>query len=77
MRLSTLSLIAAFAGFDLCACSTHAFLIQGDEKSAQVGYAGDVASATPIAVKHCAGYGRGAELVSDEMDKAYFACIAR
>ena len=75
MRFSTMVLACAVvAGASLVGCSPRAFLLQGDAKSAEVGYAGDVTTATPVAAKHCAGYGRVPELVSQDMDTAYFDC---
>jgi hypothetical protein len=78
MRLSTRVLVCAVvAGASVVGCSPRAFLLQGDDKSAEVGYANDVATAMPVAAKHCAGYGRVPELVSQDMDTAYFDCVSK
>ena len=78
MRISVLALVCgALAGASLAACAPRAILLEGDDKSVEIGYANDVSAAMPIAVQHCAGYARVPRLVSQTMDIAYFDCVAR
>jgi len=62
---------AIFAG----ACSGHAYLSEGDQKSATVGYSGNLDDATAVARRHCAGYERVARLSAKTVDTAYFDCV--
>lgn len=66
--------IAALA-LALAACNTRPFMRQGDADSVEVGYAGDVEMAFPVARKHCARFERVPQLVEFRIDTAYFNCI--
>ena len=66
--------IAALA-LALASCNTRAFFRQGDADSVEVGYAGDVETAFPVARKHCARFERVPQLVESRIDTAYFNCI--
>jgi hypothetical protein len=60
----------------LAACSgPHPFLRQGDANSAEIVYSGDVASALPIARRHCAQYERVPRLADAGLDIAVFDCV--
>ncbi|HKS88767.1 MAG TPA: hypothetical protein VJR70_04945 [Stellaceae bacterium] len=60
----------------LSACAgPHPFVREGDEKSVQVAYSGDVASAWPLARRHCAAYERVPRLTDTSLDTAYFDCV--
>ena len=62
----------------LSACAgPHPFVLGGDEKSVQVIYSGDVASAWPVARHHCAAYERVPRLTDAGLDTAYFDCVPR
>jgi hypothetical protein len=50
------------------------FLIDGDAKSAEVGYASDPATAWPIASAHCARYERLPRLLQAQENIAYYQC---
>jgi hypothetical protein len=69
--------VAALAG----ACGTvrpflpaQPFLIQGDERSAEVGYGGDPATTTALARAHCGMFERTARLVQAQNNVAYYDC---
>jgi hypothetical protein len=69
-RPAVLLLACLVAG---CAGPTP-FLIEGDAKSAEVGYAGDPATAWPIARAHCARYERVPRLLQAQANTAYYQC---
>jgi hypothetical protein len=60
----------------LAACTgSQPFLRAGNPSSAEVAYAGDVASALPIARRHCAQFEKMPRLVETAGDTAYFDCV--
>ena len=66
------------AAVTLAACTgSSPFLRQGDANSVEVGYAGDVASALPIARRHCAQFERVPLFVDATSDIAVFDCVRR
>lgn len=65
----------ALAGGLLAACAHPAMLLKGTATEAKVGYAGDFASATAVATRHCARYERVPRFLMADMDTAYFACV--
>ena len=75
--------IAAFAmalaaAACLSACTgAHPFARSGDANSVEVVYAGDPASALPVARQHCARYERVPRLVNAGADVALFDCVGR
>jgi len=71
VRLLGLTVVGAVLG----GCPTpHPLLQQGDERSAEIGYSGDVAGTLPIASRHCASHERVARLVDTTPWVAYYAC---
>jgi hypothetical protein len=52
-----------------------AFLLQGDANSAQVGYYGEIDSATPVARQHCARYERAPRFLEADQNVAFFDCV--
>jgi hypothetical protein len=69
-------LLLVLVGGLLAACSgAPAILVQGDAKSAEVAYRGDLPSATAIARRHCARYERIPRLLGADLDTAYFDCV--
>lgn len=77
MRRLGLILACAVAATALAGCTSKAILLNGDEKSVDVGYSGDVAVTLPVATKHCAGYERAPKLISASSDTAYYDCERR
>jgi hypothetical protein len=66
-----LLVVAAAAG-----CSWEKpFLLQGDAKSAQVGFSGNIEGATLVAKQHCAQYERVPRFLEAEENIAYFDCV--
>lgn len=54
----------------------HAFLVRGTARDVDVSYAaGDLAGATEIARKHCAGYERVPHYLQSEENIASFDCV--
>jgi hypothetical protein len=51
------------------------FLLQGDARSAQVGYYGDVEGATLVARHHCAQYERVPRFLETQENVAFFDCV--
>jgi hypothetical protein len=51
------------------------FLLQGDAGSAQVGYYGEVDSATAVARQHCARYERVPHFLEAAENVAFFECV--
>jgi len=50
------------------------FLLSGDAKGAEVGYAEDPASTLPLAKAHCAAYERVPRLLQAQANIAYYQC---
>jgi hypothetical protein len=74
VRLLGLTVVGAVLG----GCPTSQPILQnGDANSAEVVYSGDIASALPIASRHCASYERVARLVDATPWLAYYACDRR
>jgi hypothetical protein len=72
-RLVTLVLLV---GGSVSACiSPKPILLQGDARSAQVTYSGDIDSATLVAKQHCAQYERVPRFLEAEEDVAFFDCV--
>jgi hypothetical protein len=71
---SLLGYAAAAAGLAGCA-GPHPYVREGDNDSVQIGYAGDVATAWPLARAHCARYERVPQLVDTGLDVAIFDCV--
>ncbi|HVC55274.1 MAG TPA: hypothetical protein VND95_04925 [Stellaceae bacterium] len=66
------------AGSTLAGCGgPHAFVKDGDQKSVDVAYSGDVATALPLARQHCAAFNRVPHLVDRSPYVAYFDCLPR
>jgi hypothetical protein len=73
-----LMLAAGAVGATLSGCTApHPFISSGDANSVEITYAGDVASALPLARKHCARYERVPRLVDPGIDHAVFDCVRR
>jgi hypothetical protein len=51
------------------------FLLQGDSRSVQIGYGGNVESATPIAKQHCAQFERIPRFLEAQENVAFFDCV--
>lgn len=77
MRFTAVFLIlAAIAlGSPLGGCNgPQPSIREGDAQSVEIMYAGNVATAMPLAAQHCARYERVARLVDPGIDHALFAC---
>ena len=62
----------------LIGCSApHPFVRDGDARSVEIGYSGDVATALPLATQHCARFERKPQLVDAGADIATFECVGR
>ncbi len=62
----------------LIGCSApHPFIRNGDAKSVDISYSGDVATALPLAREHCARFERKPQLVDPGADIATFECVGR
>ncbi len=60
----------------LAGCSDpQPFLIDGDAKSAEVGYGTDPAATLRVAQLHCAEYERVPRLLQAQNNVAYYQCI--
>lgn len=75
-KLSRLALAVAAAAVSGCT-GPQAFISQGDAKSVTVGFAGDIASAWPLARQYCAQFERVPHLADKDLDVAYFDCVQR
>jgi len=53
------------------------YIRDGDANSVEVTYSGDVASALPLATRHCAQFERVPRLVDAGLDIAIFDCVRR
>jgi hypothetical protein len=51
------------------------FLLQGDANAAQVGYSGEIESATLVARQHCAQYERVPRFLEAQENVAFFDCV--
>jgi hypothetical protein len=68
-------LIVASAAMAGCG-GPHPFVAEGDAKSVQVNYYGDVATTWPLARQHCARYERAPRLNYSGDGIAAFDCVA-
>lgn len=76
IAILALMLAAGAAAAALSGCTApHPYVREGDEKSVEVAYGGDVASALPLARQHCAQFQRTARLVDPGVDLAIFDCV--
>jgi hypothetical protein len=78
-RRGTVRLLGfSILGAVLSGCQSPQPILQnGDEKSAEVLYSGDIAGTLPIASRHCASYERVARLAESSPWVAYYACDRR
>ena len=53
----------------------HPAIRNGDASSVEISYGGDVASALPVARRHCAQFERVPRLVDPGIDVAVFDCV--
>jgi hypothetical protein len=73
--------MSRFVAFFLCSglvagCGgPKPFLIDGDAKSADIGYAMDPATTLPVAKAHCAAYERLPRLLQAQDNVAYYECV--
>ena len=71
-----LALAAGAAGAALSGCTAaHPFILKGDANSVEISYGSDVASALPLARRHCAQFERVPRLVDAGIDLALFDCV--
>ncbi|HEV8678340.1 MAG TPA: hypothetical protein VGQ90_03105 [Stellaceae bacterium] len=64
------------AGVVLTGCTgPHPSIREGNAISVEIGYSGDIASAWPLARKHCAQFERVPRLVDPGLDRAIFDCV--
>jgi len=70
----TLAIGIAVAALPGCS-GVNPFVRQGDANSVEVGYSGDIASAMPVARRHCAQFERVPRLVGPTLDGALFDCV--
>jgi len=77
-KIALQPLTAALLAAGVFACSgPHPTVREGDANSVEVGFAGDVASAWPVARRHCAQYEKVPQLVDAGLDRAIFDCVRR
>jgi hypothetical protein len=70
--------LVLLVGSSVAACiSPKHILLQGDARSAQVTYSGDIDSATLVAKRHCAQYERVPRFLEAAEDVAFFDCVLR
>jgi hypothetical protein len=77
-RFSAIGVMLAVAtvGAALSGCTApHPVIRSGNANSVEVSYAGDVASALPLARQHCAQFERVPRLVDPGLDIAIFDCV--
>lgn len=73
-----LMLALGTAGAALSGCTApHPAVLTGNANSVEVSYGGDVASALPLARRHCAKFERVPRLVDAGLDIAIFDCDRR
>ncbi len=71
-----LALAASAAGAALSGCTApHPIVLKGDANSVEVSYGGDVASALPLARRHCAQFERVPRLLDAGADLAVYDCV--
>ena len=60
----------------LSACTApHPYIVKSDANSVEISYGSDVASALPLARRHCAQFERVPRLVDSGADLALFDCV--
>jgi hypothetical protein len=64
-------------GMPLAGCGARAFIRGGNADSVSVGYGRDVATAWPLARRHCAQFGRVPRLLDTGLNTADFKCESR
>ena len=75
--IAPLLLLVSVEAATLMGCAgPQPFVRDGDPNSVQIVYYGDVASAMPLARKHCGQFERRPRLVSRDTEVALFDCIA-
>jgi hypothetical protein len=67
--------VLILAGSGLACEGPKPFLVQGNASSVQVGYAGNIESATLVAKQHCAQYERVPKFLEAQEDIAFFDCV--
>ncbi len=73
-----LVIAVGMAGAVLSGCTApHPNVREGDANSVEIGYGGDVASAMPLARRHCAQFERVSLFVEATIDLASFKCVRR
>ncbi len=76
IAIGAFMLAVGAAGAALSGCTApHPYVHDGDANSVEVTYAGDVASALPLARQHCMQYARVPRLVDPGVDLAIFRCV--
>ena len=70
-----ISLLVLVGSLSIGCTGPKPFLLQGDASSAQVGYGGDVESATIIAKQHCAQFERVPYFLEAQENIAFFECV--
>jgi hypothetical protein len=69
------TIVLILSGLGIACEGPKPFLIQGDASSAQVGYAGNIESASLVAKQHCAQYERVPKFLEAQEDIAFFDCV--
>jgi hypothetical protein len=72
--VAALAIAGGIAGLSGCT-GPQPFIREGDAASVEVGYSGNVASALPLARKHCAQFERVPRLVEPGFDIAIYDCV--
>lgn len=68
-------LVALLFGLLIAGCSgPKPYLLDGDAKHADIGYASDPAATLPIARAHCASFERLPRLLQAQQNVAYYEC---
>jgi hypothetical protein len=67
--------VLILAGTGIACEGPKPFLVQGNASSAQVGYAGNIESASLVAKQHCAQYERIPKFLEAQEDIAFFDCV--
>jgi len=73
---AVLILAASALGGSGCT-APHPYIHDGNASGVEVRYSGDVASALPLATKHCAQFERVPRLVDPGLDVAVYNCVRR
>ena len=77
-RSAAFPLTLALGAAVLSGCTApHPAVLAGDANSVEVSYGGDVASALPLARRHCAQFERVPHLRDAALDIAIFDCVRR